>query len=71
MIYVDTKVYSTEAKGGMASLGELANLKFGKSEDEETVEEKWKMNNTQNMTRKKTTKTTKKVMEKEEQEHDD
>ena len=26
---VDTKMYSTEAKGGMASLGELANLKFG------------------------------------------
>ena len=25
----DTKMYSTEAKGGMASLGELANLKFG------------------------------------------
>lgn len=32
---VDTKVYSTEAKGGMASLAELANLKFGKSSDEE------------------------------------
>jgi small subunit ribosomal protein S1 len=27
---VDTKMYSTEAKGGMASLGELANLKFGR-----------------------------------------
>ncbi len=26
---VDTRIYSTEAKGGMASLGELANLKFG------------------------------------------
>lgn len=26
---LDTKMYSTEAKGGMASLGELANLKFG------------------------------------------
>ena len=26
---VDTKMYSTEAKGGMASLGELASLKFG------------------------------------------
>ena len=25
---VDTKMYSTEAKGGMASLAELANLKF-------------------------------------------
>lgn len=34
---VDTKVYSTEAKGGMASLAELANLKFGKSSDEETA----------------------------------
>lgn len=33
---VDSKMYSTQAKGGMASLGELANLKFGKSEDEET-----------------------------------
>ena len=30
---VDTKIYSTEAKGGMASLGELANLKFGKTEE--------------------------------------
>jgi small subunit ribosomal protein S1 len=27
---IDTKVYSTEAKSGMASLGELANLKFGR-----------------------------------------
>ncbi|HRH44795.1 MAG TPA: 30S ribosomal protein S1 [Pyrinomonadaceae bacterium] len=27
---IDTKVYSTEAKGGMASLAELANLKFGR-----------------------------------------
>ncbi len=26
---VDTRIYTTEAKGGMASLGELANLKFG------------------------------------------
>ncbi len=32
---VDTKVYSTEAKGGMASLGELANLKFGSGPEEE------------------------------------
>lgn len=32
---IDTKVYSTEAKGGMASLGELANLKFGRSDAEE------------------------------------
>lgn len=31
---VDTKVYSTEAKGGMASLAELANLKFGKESEE-------------------------------------
>lgn len=33
---VDTKVYSTEAKGGMASLGELANLKFGRSDADES-----------------------------------
>ena len=26
---VDTRIYTSEAKGGMASLGELANLKFG------------------------------------------
>jgi small subunit ribosomal protein S1 len=32
---VDTKVYSTEAKGGMASLGELANLKFGRGDTED------------------------------------
>lgn len=31
---IDTKMYSTEAKGGMASLAELANLKFGKTEEE-------------------------------------
>lgn len=46
---IDTKSYSTQAKGGMASLGELANLKFGsrteeakeepKEEKAETVEE--------------------------------
>ncbi len=50
---VDTKSYSTQAKGGMASLGELASLKFGskaeaakeepkeepKEEKAETVEE--------------------------------
>ena len=35
---IDTKSYSTQAKGGMASLGELANLKFG-SRSEETKEE--------------------------------
>ena len=37
---VDTKVYSTEAKGGMASLAELANLKFGKEPEEEVKETK-------------------------------
>lgn len=40
---IDTKVYSTVAKGGMASLAELANLKFGSSEEapaEEPKEEK-------------------------------
>lgn len=31
----DSRMYSTQAKGGMASLGELANLKFGKSDEEE------------------------------------
>jgi small subunit ribosomal protein S1 len=36
---VDTKMYSTEAKGGMASLGELANLKFGGEAVETPVEE--------------------------------
>ncbi len=38
---VDTKSYSSDAKGGMASLGELANLKFGKPEEspEEAPEE--------------------------------
>jgi small subunit ribosomal protein S1 len=30
----DTKMYSTEAKGGMASLGELANLKIGTAGEE-------------------------------------
>lgn len=38
---VDTKMYSTEAKGGMASLGELMNLRRGKSpEEEQTAETK-------------------------------
>ncbi|HMJ08022.1 MAG TPA: S1 RNA-binding domain-containing protein, partial [Pyrinomonadaceae bacterium] len=32
---VDTRIYSSEAKGGMASLGELANLKFGGQPEEE------------------------------------
>lgn len=39
---IDTKVYSTEAKGGMASLAELANLKFGREPEpvkEEVKEE--------------------------------
>lgn len=36
---VDTKMYSTEAKGGMASLGELAKLKFGDAETEAPVQE--------------------------------
>ncbi|MEO7539030.1 MAG: S1 RNA-binding domain-containing protein [Pyrinomonadaceae bacterium] len=36
---VDTKMYSTEAKGGMASLGELANLRFGGEEEEAPVQE--------------------------------
>lgn len=43
---VDTKMYSTEAKGGMASLGELANLRFGEAAEEapatESPEEKKK-----------------------------
>lgn len=37
---VDTRMYSTEAKGGMASLGELANLKFGRSSEEVKEEPK-------------------------------
>lgn len=32
--YADTRSYSSEAKGGMASLGELANLKFGTAAEE-------------------------------------
>jgi small subunit ribosomal protein S1 len=32
---IDTRSYSTEAKGGMASLGELANLRFGKASSED------------------------------------
>ncbi len=36
---VDTKNYSTEAKGGMASLGELMNLKRGGAAEEEVSEE--------------------------------
>jgi small subunit ribosomal protein S1 len=35
---MDSKMYSTEAKGGMASLGELANLKFGRAAEEEPAE---------------------------------
>src|SRR5690606_8687301 len=30
---IDTRSYTTEAKCGMASLGELANLKFGNTEE--------------------------------------
>jgi len=36
---VDTKVYSSEAGGGMASLGELADFGIGKSEPEEGQEQ--------------------------------
>lgn len=36
---VETKSYSSQAKGGMASLGELAKLKFGSSEDEAETKE--------------------------------
>jgi small subunit ribosomal protein S1 len=36
---VDTKMYSTEAKSGMASLGELMNLKRGAATEAEAVEE--------------------------------
>jgi small subunit ribosomal protein S1 len=39
---IDTKVYSTEAKSGMASLGELANLKFGRAETEQPKAEEAK-----------------------------
>lgn len=35
----DTKMYSTEAKGGMASLGELASLKVGGAAEETPVED--------------------------------
>jgi small subunit ribosomal protein S1 len=35
---VDTKMYSTEAKGGMASLAELANLKLSNSSEEAPAE---------------------------------
>ncbi|HXH70743.1 MAG TPA: 30S ribosomal protein S1 [Pyrinomonadaceae bacterium] len=36
---VDTKMYSTEAKSGMASLGELMNLKRGSATEAEAAEE--------------------------------
>ena len=36
---VDTRMYTSEAKGGMASLGELANLKFGFNTPTEEVKE--------------------------------
>ncbi len=35
---VDSRSYTTEAKGGMASLGELAKLKFGAAEEEAPAE---------------------------------
>ncbi len=35
----DTKMYSTEAKGGMASLGELAKLRFGAAEEAPVAED--------------------------------
>ena len=35
---VDSRIYSSEAKGGMASLGELANLKFGGATEEAPAE---------------------------------
>ncbi|HEV7700939.1 MAG TPA: S1 RNA-binding domain-containing protein, partial [Pyrinomonadaceae bacterium] len=35
----EPRMYSSEAKGGMASLGELANLKFGTAEPEPVAEE--------------------------------
>ncbi len=37
---VDSRSYSSEAKGGMASLGELAKLKFGRGEETPVEEEK-------------------------------
>jgi small subunit ribosomal protein S1 len=36
---VDTRIYSSEAKGGMASLGELANLRIGGQPEEEPAAE--------------------------------
>lgn len=36
---VDSKMYSTEAKGGMASLGELSKLRFGGEEPEAPVQQ--------------------------------
>ena len=36
---IDTRHFSSEAKGGMASLGELANLKFGTAAEETPKEE--------------------------------
>ncbi len=36
--YADTKTYSSVAKGGMASLGELANLKFGSAAESTAAE---------------------------------
>lgn len=36
---IDTRQFSSEAKGGMASLGELANLKFGTAAEETPTEQ--------------------------------
>jgi len=41
---VDSKLYSTEAKGGMASLGELMNLKRGGATEEEPASDEPKLN---------------------------
>ncbi|MET0752425.1 MAG: 30S ribosomal protein S1 [Pyrinomonadaceae bacterium] len=40
---VDSRSYSSEAKGGMASLGELANLKFGRASEEAAAPEEPKL----------------------------
>ena len=39
---IDTRQYTSGAKGGMASLGELANLKFGSAAEEEAPKEESK-----------------------------
>ena len=40
---IDSRSYTSEAKGGMASLGELANLKFGRTADVPAEDEKPKL----------------------------